>query len=252
MEAMILAAGAGTRLSPLTNSVPKALVSVGDRPLMAWVMNRLLQAGVDRIVINTHYHESQIRAFVQGFAPPHLEVVFSPEPDGPLDTGGGLFRAAPLFRESEPFILHNVDVLSSISLKDLSVEHKAGSKGKGQRAVASLAVQKRDAKRRLLFDDLGLMGWENEGSDRAGQGRHQVREPVGKIQRWSFTGIHVVDPALFDLSDRTGKFSIITLYLELAAQGWNIQPIDVTGEEWLDVGTPKRLEKANRWVSNQR
>jgi NDP-sugar pyrophosphorylase family protein len=252
MEAMILAAGAGTRLSPLTDDIPKALVTVGGQPLMGWVMNRLVEAGVDRVVINTHYHESQIRAFALGFAPPNLEVAFSPEPDGPLDTGGGLFRAAPLFHDSEPFILHNVDVLSSISLNDLLIEHRTGSEERSEGVVASLAVQRREAKRRLLFDDMGLMGWENEGSDRARHGRHQVRDPVGKIQRWAFTGIHVVDPTLFDLSNRTGGFSIITLYLELAARGWIIQPVDVTGEEWLDVGTPKRLEEANRWVRNQR
>ena len=96
----------------------------------------------------------------------------------------------------------------------------------------------------MLFDDLGLLGWENRGSDRAPDGKHQVREAMGGVREWSFTGIHVVDPAIFGLSERTGSFSIITLYLELAAAGWAISPIDVSEEEWFDVGTPERLEEA--------
>ncbi len=96
----------------------------------------------------------------------------------------------------------------------------------------------------LLFDDVGLLGWENRGSDRAPDGRVQVRDPIGEVHRRSFTGIHVVDPSMFGLSDRAGTFSIITLYLELAAAGWIISPIDVSDAEWFDVGTPERLEAA--------
>jgi NDP-sugar pyrophosphorylase family protein len=124
----------------------------------------------------------------------------------------------------------------------------AGSK---PHLVASLAVQDREAGRRLLFDELGLIGWENQGSDRAPEGRKLVREPWGTIRSWAFTGIHVVDPRVFGLSQREGAFSIITLYLELAAEGWVIQPFDSTGRRWLDVGTPDRLDEANRWAQTQ-
>lgn len=245
MEAMILAAGAGTRLAPLTEARPKALVEVGGRPLLARVMDRLVAAGVTRLVINTHYHEEQILAFLREHRPAPLELAHSPEPEGPLDTGGGLFRAAPLFREDRPFFLHNVDVLSTIPLEELMADHVHHAR-QGEEIVASLAVQKREADRRLLFDDRGLMGWENRAGDQAPGSRRVVREPSGEVIPWAFTGIHAVDPRIFRLSDRSGRFSIITLYLELAAQGWVIRPWDVSGERWLDVGTPERLAEANR------
>ena len=246
MEAMILAAGAGTRLRPLTDRVPKALVEVGGRPLLAWVLDRLVSAGANRIIVNTHYHEDQIRAFLRDNAPRDVETVISPEPDGPYDTGGGLFAAASLFREDRPFLLHNVDVLSAIPLDELLAAHHEAKARRGNKLVASLAVQAREATRQLLFDDLGLMGWQNRGSDRALEGSQQVREPVGELKRRSFTGIHVVEPNIFRLSDRTGTFSIVMLYLELAALGHIILPIDVSAHEWIDVGTHERLEEANR------
>lgn len=244
MEGMILAAGAGTRLKSITEELPKALVPVGGKPLLEWVAESLAKAGVRRIIVNTHHQEELIRSFVRDLVVPGVTFALSPEPGGPFETGGGLFRAASHFLEKRPFLLHNADVLSTISLGDLVESHKECQAKEGHRLVASLAVQKRDSRRVLLFDDGGLLGWENQGSDRARDGRLQVREPVGKIRRWSFTGIHVVDPAIFGLSDRTGSFSIITLYLELAAAGWVINPIDVSDEEWFDVGTPERLEAA--------
>jgi NDP-sugar pyrophosphorylase family protein len=249
MEAMILAAGAGTRLRPLTENKPKALIEVADRPLLAWVMQRLTETGVDRLVINTHYHEDQIRGFVARNVPSGVRVVLSPEPDGPYDTGGGLFAAAQMFEQERPFLLHNVDVLSHIPLDQLLTAHSQAAEQSGDRLVATLAVQRRDAQRQLLFDELGLLGWENTGSDRAAPGTRLVRDPVGDLTRWSFTGIHVVDPRVFQLSDRTGTFSIITLYLELASQGYLIAPSDVTEHAWIDVGTTDRLAEANRLVA---
>ena len=244
MEGMILAAGAGTRLGPVTDELPKALVEVGGRPLLGWVAEGLAKAGVTRIIVNTHHHEGQIRAFLSHSGPPGVSFVFSPEPEGPYETGGGLLRAASLFKENRPFLLHNVDVLSTIHLESLVRRHQEARGAEGGGTIASLAVQRRDSRRVLLFDDQGLMGWENRGSDRAPDGRVLVREAVGTVGRRSFTGIHVVDPVIFGLSDRTGSFSVITLYLELAALGWIINPIDVSEEEWLDVGTPERLAEA--------
>ena len=244
MEAMILAAGGGTRLRPLTDDVPKALVEVGGRPLLGWVMDRITGAGATRIIINTHHHQDQILAYLEQHATEGIEVAVSPEPDGPFDTGGGLFSAAPLFRERGPFILHNVDVLSTIPLGGLVARHTTAGAGKGDPPVASLAVQTRESNRSLLFDDEGLLGWENRGSDRAPEGAHRARASIGEVRRFSFTGIHVVEPRIFDLSERKGTFSIITLYLELAAQGYVLQPIDVSDYAWLDVGTPERLNEA--------
>jgi NDP-sugar pyrophosphorylase family protein len=110
--------------------------------------------------------------------------------------------------------------------------------------VASLAVQQRPANRVLLFDDLGLMGWENRGQDRAAEARMEARDPQGTVVPWAFTGIHVVEPAIFELSRRSGRFSIITLYLELVRAGFIVRPVDVTGHLWMDVGTPESLRDA--------
>jgi NDP-sugar pyrophosphorylase family protein len=244
MEGMILAAGLGTRLGPLTEDVPKALIQVGGKPLLSWVVEAMRAAGVGRIIINTHHHEEQIRDFLGRWAPPGLEFLVSPEPHGPFETGGGLLQAAPLFKEEGAFLLHNVDVLSTIPLIHLSDTHRRARESDAPRLLATLAVQRRDSRRVLLFDEEGLMGWENRGSDRAPDGRVQIRSPMGGVTRFSFTGIHVVEPAIFRLTRRTGSFSIITLYLELAAAGWTILPADVTGEEWDDIGTPERLEAA--------
>jgi len=246
MEAMILAAGAGTRLRPLTDTIPKALVQVGDRALLGLVMHRLLELGVDRVIINTHYHEDQIVEFLDTEVPAEVDIAISPEPDGPYDTGGGLFAAAHLIRDDRPFLLHNVDVLSQIPLAALLAAHSEAKPRWDGKLIATLAVQTRNANRQLLFDDMGIMGWENKDSDRAARGLHQVRDPVGELRRYSFTGIHVVDPKIFSLSDRDGTFSIITLYLELAAQGYVVAPSDVSEYEWIDVGTPERLAEANR------
>ena len=253
MEGMILAAGAGTRLRPLTDRIPKALVEVGGRPILASVMERLVDAGCSRIIVNTHHHENQIRSFLTRAEREGLEIVVSSEPDGPLDTGGGLFHAASLFRESTPLLLHNVDVYSEISLSDvLSIHresaHAESAKKPGSKVIASLAVQDRGSNRRLLFDDHGLMGWENRGSPHALDGRRQVRDSVGVVRGVSFSGIHVIEPSIFQLSNRTGSFSIVTLYLELAREGWEIKPVDVTGQPWFDIGTPARLEQARSWA----
>lgn len=241
MEGMILAAGAGTRLGPLTQHLPKALVEVGGKPLLEWVVSKFQKAGINRIVINCHHHEEQIRQFVQEYGPPGVDFVLSPEPDGPFETGGGLIHSARHFLEKDPFLLHNADVLSTIPLEDLLARHM---EARTEKLIASLAVQERDSRRVLLFDEEGLMGWENQGSDGGPDGRVQVRNPVGLVSRKAFTGIHVVDPVIFELCRRTGNFSIISLYLDLASEGWAIQPLDVSREKWFDVGTPERLDEA--------
>lgn len=241
---MILAAGRGTRLRPLTEHTPKALIEVAGKPLLGHVLDRLVAAGATRIIINTHNHEEQISAFLEQNPVRDVDVAISPEPEGPYDTGGGLFAAAPLFTGNGPFVLHNVDVLSRIPLGDLLEAHQTASDRLDDKLVASLAVQSRDTSRRLLFDATGLVGWENSGKDGRVSESHRVREPVGTLERWSFTGVHVLEPSVFDLSDRQGTFSIITLYLELARQGHYILPIDMSAYDWMDVGTPDRLEEA--------
>jgi NDP-sugar pyrophosphorylase family protein len=107
-----------------------------------------------------------------------------------------------------------------------------------------VAVQARDSSRQLRFDAAGLMGWENRGPDGAVRESQRVREPVGPLRRWSFTGIHALEPAIFGLAERTGRFSIIRWYLDLAQRGHAVQPVDMSAYRWTDVGTPERLAEA--------
>jgi len=244
MEAMILAAGAGTRLRPITDRMPKALVPVRGRPLLSHVLDRLVAAGATRVIVNTCHHAEQIAAFLERSAPPGVEIALSPEPDGPYDTGGGLLAAAPLFRKDGPFLLHNVDVLSRIPLDLLLAGHHAARERAEGRLLATLAVQDRGAARQLLFDDEGLMGWEHRVSDGEVRESQQVRAPVGQLRRWSFSGIHVIEPAVFDLCELMGRFSIRALYLDLARRGFRVHAVDVTAYEWLEVGTTARLAEA--------
>ena len=249
MEAMILAAGLGKRLAPLTDAVSKALIVVRGRPLLAHVLDRLAHAGATRLIVNTSRHGGQISRYLEEHAQPGVEILLSPEPDGPYDTGGGLLAAARLFRREGPILLHAVDVLSRIPLEALLAEHQVTRErpAGGGRVVATLAVQTRPASRRLLFDDQGLMGWEHRG---AGEAR-RVREPVGAVRDFAFAGIHAVEPEILDLCERTGTFPIRDLYLDLAARGYRIVPADVSAHAWQDVGTPERLREADAGRSGE-
>lgn len=246
MEAMILAAGAGTRLAPLTERMPKALIPVRGRPLLAHVLDRLAAAGATRLVVNTCHHAERIAEYLAAHGPPRVEIALSHEPDGPYDTGGGLLAAARLFRREGPIMLHAVDVLSRIPLEGLLAEHRAARERLGDRVLATLAVQSRPSARRLVFDDLGLMGWERRGgvAGEVAVESRRVREPVGAVRDRAFAGIHVVEPAILDHADRTGVFPIWELYLDLAERGFRVEPADVSAWEWLDVGTPERLREA--------
>ena len=238
MEAMILAAGLGTRLRPLTDRSPKALVTVHGKPLLGHVLDRMVAAGATRVVVNTCRHADQIARWLVANPPPGVEIALSHEPGQPLDTGGGLVNAAPLFKESGPLLVHAVDVLSRIPLDTLLVGHRAARQTLEDRLVATLAVQDRTSSRRLLFDDAGLMGWTGP------KGERRVRRPAGTVRDLAFAGIHVVEPALLGLSRRQDAFPIVELYLDAAEHGYVIRPADVTVYEWLDVGTPQRLEEA--------
>jgi NDP-sugar pyrophosphorylase family protein len=139
-----------------------------------------------------------------------------------------------------------VDVLSKIPLELLLAEHQAARDRAEGRLLATLAVQDRGAERQLLFDDAGLMGWEHRGRDGVVRELEEARAPVGPLRRWSFSGIHVVEPIVFDLCEQLGRFPIRTLYLDLARRGFTVQAVDVSAYAWLDAGTPQRLEEAER------
>jgi NDP-sugar pyrophosphorylase family protein len=239
MDAMILAAGLGTRLRPLTDTVPKALIEVGGVTLLSRTVDRLAAAGANRIIVNVHHHAGQIEEFLDRLAARRstpLELVVSREEDVPLETGGGLLHAAGLFRRDVPFFLHNVDVIADFDLSAMYQDHL------GSGALATLAVGQRGASRYLLFDDEGLCGRLDVRTGR----EDWARAPRGSTTRAGFTGVHSISPAIFDELEENGAFSIVDAYLRLAAAGHWIRPHDVTDALWIEVGTPERLEAARR------
>ena len=236
---MILAAGVGSRLRPLTDRTPKALVEVGGRPLLEWVALRLIEAGADRLVINLHHQPEQIRSFVEEKGEFGVEVRFSLEESEPLGTGGGLAAAARHLRPIAPFYIHNSDIITEIDLVGLYEAHEGD-----REALVTLAVGGRTSSRYLIFDDLGLCGW---GNDRTGK-RPLAREPVGEARDLPFSGVHVADPRLLDRMSETGVFSIITTYMRLAGEGFRIAPYEVGDALWLEVGNHERLARARAWA----
>jgi NDP-sugar pyrophosphorylase family protein len=233
---MILAAGLGTRLRPLTDHTPKPLVEVGGVPILERVARRLIAAGADRLVINTSHLGEQVEAYVRRHGGFGREVAFSREPDGPLETGGGLLNAAAHVRRDAPFFLHNTDILTGIPLGELYAAHVAAS------PLATMAVMERPTSRHLLFDDLGLLGRTD-----AKKGLEiSVREAEGPVTKLAFAGVHVVSPALLDRITERGAFSILDPYLRLAAQGERILPFRVDGSLWVDIGSHEQLAEARR------
>ena len=234
MKAMILAAGLGTRLRPLTDSRPKALVEVAGRTLLEITLERLRSFGIHEVIINVHHFADMILDYLKTKDNFGMRIEVSRE-EVLLDTGGGLKRAAWFFREgSDPFILHNVDVISTIDLQRMVQFHTENQ------ALATLAVQDRKTSRPLLFDEqLQLCGRRS--------GRDQKTELVRSSQQvlaLAFSGIHVISPRLFAMMIEEGVFSIITSYLRLAAQGEKILAFRADEYYWRDLGRPEHLMQA--------
>lgn len=232
MQAMILAAGYGRRLRPLTDRIPKALVEVGGVTQLGRTIAALASAGARRIVVNVHHHSAQIEAWL-GERQFEVEILVSREPEAPLETGGGLLHARSLFEPGSPILVHNVDIITSIDLAALYEGHQPD-------AVATLAVHERPASRYLLFDDDGLQGRLHVESG----GLEEARPARGAVRRLAFSGVHVASESIFDRMDESGAFSIIDTYLRLAGSGERVHGLDVTAARWLEIGTPERLAAA--------
>lgn len=238
MDALILAAGRGTRLGALGQSTPKALVDVAGRTMLERVAANLVRAGADRLIVNVCHLGDQIESFVETHdlgAP----VQLSRETPEPFETGGGLLHARPLFRHNAPFFIHNVDVWTDADLSAMVRAHTATG------AMATLAVQDRASSRQLLFDEFGLYGRLDM---RSGSGS-QSRDPAGNTLNVAFAGIHVVSPAIFERISERGVFSIMDSYLRLAGEGERIAPFSIEDALWLEIGTPERLEATRRALS---
>ncbi|HEX8363525.1 MAG TPA: sugar phosphate nucleotidyltransferase, partial [Longimicrobium sp.] len=224
---MILAAGLGTRLRPLTDHTPKALIDVGGMPMLERVGRRLVEAGADRLIINTHHHGEKLARYVaeHDFG---VETVISHEEGAPLETGGALLAAEALFRKDAPFILHNADILTDLPLGEMYAAHQAAGD-----PLATLAVMERPSTRGFLFDDVGLLGRVDETKKL----ELRVRPAVGEVRAVPFAGVHVISPRIFGLLTERGAFSILDPYLRLAEAGEVILPFRVDGWHWIDIGS---------------
>ncbi len=241
MKAMILAAGLGTRLRPLTDDRPKALVEIGGRTLLEITLTHLRGFGVREVIINVHHFADMIVEYLKKNDNFGMRIEVSRE-DALLDTGGGLKKAAHFFlrgsadassHPEEPFIVHNVDVLSAIDLRRMVQFHA------DNHALATLAVQDRKSSRHLLFDDQFQLCGRRIGSD--------PPELVGGLQpacALAFSGIHIVSPRLLAMLSEEGAFSIIGSYLRLAAAGEKILAFRADQYYWRDLGQPENVAQA--------
>jgi NDP-sugar pyrophosphorylase family protein len=244
MKAMILAAGLGTRLRPLTEDRPKALVTVAGRTLLEIALARLRSFGVGEVIVNAHHFAEMIVDYLKANDNFGMRIEVSREQEL-LDTGGGLKQAAHFFLGDggsllEPFILHNVDVISNIDLAGIVRFHTEHN------ALATLAVQQRETSRYLLFDEQGQLSGRRAGQD----GEAEMARPAAKTEALAFSGIHVLSPRIFAKMEATGAFSIIPAYLRLAAQGEKILAFHADGCYWRDLGRPESIAQAAEDLSD--
>ena len=246
MRAMILAAGLGTRLRPLTDNRPKALVEVAGYTLLEITLRRLRKLGVREVIVNVHHFADMVEEYLKKNDNFGMRIEISRE-EVLLDTGGGLKRAAWFFLESsgdseEPFLLHNVDVLSTIDLDRMLEFHRR------HQALATLAVQDRETSRYLLFDEQNRLCGRRAGRDQA----PEIVRPSKKTQALAFSGVHVISPRLLSIMSEDGAFSIVTSYLRLAGQGEKIIAFRADEYYWRDLGKPENVKQAAEDVKEKR
>jgi NDP-sugar pyrophosphorylase family protein len=240
---MILAAGLGTRLRPLTNDRPKALVEVGGRTLLEITLRRLASFGIREVIVNVHHFADMVVAYLGKHNNFGMRIEISRE-EVLLDTGGGLKKAAWFFLQApgsghagnkgDCFILHNVDVISTIDLAKLVQSHQETE------ALATLAVQERETSRYLLFDDQRRLCGRRKGSESP--------EIVGRAKpayQWAFSGVHAISVRLLSMISEDGAFSLISSYLRLAGQGETLLGFRADNYYWRDLGKPENVKQAS-------
>ncbi len=239
MKAMVLAAGLGTRLRPLTNDRPKALVEAGGRTLLEITLARLRSFGIYEVIINTHHFADMVVEYLRAHQNFGMRIEISDE-SVLLDTGGGLKHAAHFFLGSdEPFLVHNVDVISTIDFEEMRLFHKA------RKALATLAVQDRPTSRYLIFDHSGQLCGRRTGPE----GPPELVRAVAKPEARAFSGIHILSPRIFSVLQGEGAFSIIPAYLRLAAENEAIVAFPADGYYWRDMGRPESIADVVREIA---
>ena len=242
-QAMIFAAGLGTRLKPLTDTMPKALVRIGGEPLIKHVILRLKEAGFQRIVVNVHHFAQQIIDYLEENEHFGLDIRISDETEQLLETGGGIKKARDLFDPHSPVLIHNVDILSNVDLTAF-YDHACTSG-----AEATLLVSERQTKRYLLFDDkYQLVGWTNKETGEVKSPHNWVKDELQSLQMLAFSGIHVFSPALFPMMDQwPDRFPIIDFYLKACAT----HPLSgyvADNLRMIDVGKLDSLQQAEEFL----
>ena len=236
MDGMIFAAGVGSRLRPLTNDRPKALVKVAGKTLLERVVGRMKEAGVERLVVNVYHFGEQVLEFLAGHDNFGMDIVVSDERGGLLDTGGGVLKARELFHPGAAVLAHNVDILSDTDLKALFTYHLHTPN------EATLLVSQRQTSRYLLFDrQARLCGWVNKNTQQTKPEGFTFRP--GEYKEYAFSGIHVISPSLLRHMGG-GAFSIMDFYLQECHRtciGGHFVP----GLRLIDIGKPEALEQAN-------
>ncbi|MCQ2225292.1 MAG: nucleotidyltransferase family protein [Paludibacteraceae bacterium] len=237
MKAMIFAAGLGTRLKPITDTIPKALVPVGGKTLLEHVITKLANQGFDEMIVNVHHHADKIIDFLKENKNFGLHIEISDERDLLLDTGGGIRKAAHFFNDGEPFLIHNVDILSDADLAELYQIHKESGND------ATLLVKERETSRYLYFDETKhLKGWMNTKTG-------EIKSPFADFEperenKFAFSGIHVLSPTIFEfMKDYPAKFPIMDFYIENAALahiGYHLN----NNLRMIDVGKLDSLKEA--------
>ena len=238
MNGMIFAAGLGTRLRPLTNDRPKALVELKGKTLLERVVERMREVQVERLVINIHHFADQVELFLKEKGDFGMDIVLSDERDELLDTGGGVLKARELFIPGKPVLIHNVDILTDLDLKALVRQHES------REAYATLAVQRAVADRVLKFNHGILKGWENK---RTGV-QKIVDEGFYGATEFNYCGIQVLSPEYLKHIIHRGVFSIIDEHLAQAKE----HPIELFRHDGrcLDLGTPEAIKRASNFRFN--
>lgn len=238
MDALLLAAGLGSRLRPLTDHRPKALVEVDGRTLLEINIQKMGRLGIDRVVVNVHHFADLMKEFLTRHVWP-VEVAISDESDLLLDTGGALKKAAPLFHGDRPVLIHNVDILTTLDIDALLRQHRTNGD------LATLAVSQRNTARQLLSDSEGrLCGWHN----RTDGSTLWAGEPATHCRQWAFSGVAIVAPELFDLlPEADHPYPVIPQYLNLSKQHL-VTLFSHNAGDWLDVGKPETLAQATSFI----
>lgn len=233
MQAMIFAAGLGTRFKPWTDHHPKALAVVNGKSLLQRNIEYLQQYGIGDVVVNVHHFADQIEEAIAKNNGWGSRVTISDERDAVLETGGGLKKAGPLFR-NEPILIINVDILTDLDLSAMMRYHEK------EAPLATIAITDRTTSRYFLFDqESTLCGWRNVQT-----GQERISRIVPDNFQKAFSGIHLIEPTMLSLITREGKFGMVDVYLDLA-KNHLIKGFDHSGCKFVDVGKPESLEIAS-------